>query len=327
MPSFAPMRIFNQNLEGSPGEESSTEIKIGGHLKKILIPANSLLNQNFEQEKFLVDKLIPKASLTGFVGESDAGKSSFLRQLAVAMVYGDDEFLGFKINGGCNNVLYVSSEDGIVGTSEWLKKHFGEDSPNEELLSKLHFIYNTDRITLNLREVITKNCIDLVIIDAYGDVFEGDTNHTNQVRGFLKNYSNLANEFGTTFIFLHHTNKSAVGRPNKNNISGSHSFEAKMRSVLFLTKDTNDDKLRNLSVVKGNYLSTTEKSECYVLEFNEQLSFVNTGRRVLLNKLGEESYIELAKELKSNGKSYREIESILKEKGFKTSSSTLQRKI
>ena len=134
MPSFAPMRIFNQNLEGAPGEESSTEIKIGGHLKKILIPANSLLNQNFEQEKFLVDKLIPKASLTGFVGESDAGKSSFLRQLAVAMVYGDDEFLGFKINGGCNNVLYVSSEDGIVGTSEWLKKHFGEDSPNEELL-------------------------------------------------------------------------------------------------------------------------------------------------------------------------------------------------
>ena len=98
-----------------------------------------------------------------------------------------------------------------------------------------------------------------------------------------------------------------------------------MRSVLYLTKDANDDSLRNLSVVKGNYLSSKEKSECYVLEFNEQLSFKNTGKRVPLNKLGEESYLELAKELKSSGKSYREIESILSEKGFEVSKSKLQR--
>jgi RecA-family ATPase len=135
----------------------------------------------------------------------------------------------------------------------------------------------------------------------------------------------LANEYGTTIIFLHHTNKSAVGKPNKKFISGSHGFEAKMRSVLYLTKDSNDDNLRNLSVVKGNYLSSKEKSECYVLEFNEQLSFNNTGKRVPLNKLGEESYIELAKELKSSGKSFREIETILNEKGFEVSKSKLQR--
>ena len=37
--------------------------------------------------------------------------------------------------------------------------------------------------------------------------------------------------------------------------------------------------------------------------------------------------LELAKELKSNGKSLREIESILKEKGFEVSKSKLQRLI
>ena len=46
-----------------------------------------------------------------------------------------------------------------------------------------------------------------------------------------------------------------------------------------------------------------------------------------LNKLGEESYIELAKELKDSGKSYREIETILNEKGFEVSKSKLQRLI
>ena len=46
-----------------------------------------------------------------------------------------------------------------------------------------------------------------------------------------------------------------------------------------------------------------------------------------LNKLGEESYLELAKELKSNGKTLREIEAILNEKGFKVSKSKLHRLI
>ena len=118
-----------------------------------------------------------------------------------------------------------------------------------------------------------RNCIDLIIVDSYADIFEGNMNQSNEVRNFLNQFNNMANEYGTKIIFLHHTNKSVVGKPNKKFISGSHGFEAKMRSVLYLTKDANDDNLRNLSVVKGNYLSSKEKSECYVLEFNEQLSF------------------------------------------------------
>jgi RecA-family ATPase len=302
-------------------------MNLGDRLEKIFIPADKLFSQESKEEKFLIDKIIPIASLTGLVGESDTGKSSFLRQLAISIVYGDDDFLGFKINSGCKNVLYISTEDGSIATSDWLKKHLGQDLPNNDLLSRLRFIYSTERIVSNLKEVVMTNCIDLIIVDSYADIFEGNMNQSNEVRNFLNQFNNLANEYGTTIIFLHHTNKSAVGKPNKKFISGSHGFEAKMRSVLYLTKDANDDNLRNLSVVKGNYLSSKEKSECFVLEFNEQLSFKNTGKRVPLNKLGEESYLELAKELKSSGKSYREIESILSEKGFEVSKSKLQRLI
>lgn len=300
-------------------------MNLGDRLEKIFIPADKLFRQESKEEKFLVNKIIPKASLTGLVGESDTGKSSFLRQLAISIVYGDDNFLGFKINSDCRNVLYISTEDGGIATSDWLKKYFGQDLPNNNSLSRLRFIYSTDRIILNLKEVVMRNCIDLIIVDSYADIFEGNMNKSNEVRNFLNQFNNLANEHGTTIIFLHHTNKSAVGKPNKKFISGSHGFEAKMRSVLYLTKDANDDNLRNLSVVKGNYLSSKEKSECYVLEFNEQLSFKNTDKRVPLNKLGEESYLELAKELKSSGKSFREIETILNEKGFEVSKSKLQR--
>ena len=76
----------NKYLEDTQGEESNNKIRLSDRLEKIFIPADSLYNLEYKEGKFLVDKLIPKASLTGLVGESDTGKSSFLRQLAISIV-------------------------------------------------------------------------------------------------------------------------------------------------------------------------------------------------------------------------------------------------
>lgn len=316
-----------KNLEDSQGEESKNSIRLNYRLAKIFISANTIYDKNFTEPEFLVDKLIPRGSLSALVGESDTGKSSFLRQLAFSIVYGDSDFLGFKIYVGCNNVLYISTEDGEMGTSAWMNKYFDKELPKRDLLSKLCFVYSTDGIVSNLKEIVKTNCIDLIIVDSYADLYTGNMNLTNEVRGFLNQYSNLAYEFGTTIVFLHHTNKSTFGKPNKHSISSSHGFEAKMRSVLMLTKDANNEDLRNLSIVKGNYVNSNNKSESYVLRFNSQLSFTNTGDRISLNKLGEESYMGLAKELKKSGKSLREIEMILNQKGYLVSKTTLSRKL
>lgn len=153
-------------------------------------------------------------------------------------------------------------------------------------------------------------------------------NNSNEVRQFLNQYIELANEFRTTVVFLHHTKKSTAGfKPNKNNILGSQGFEAKMRSVMMLTKDTNDTSLRHLCVVKNNYIGEEEKSKSYVLRFNNQLSFEYTGERVKLDELVAEEWLEDAKLLKEEGKTLREIVSILQSKGHKVSKSNLQRKL
>lgn len=134
--------------------------------------------------------------------------------------------------------------------------------------------------------------------------------------------------FGVTIIFLHHTKKSSEGsRPNKNSILGSQGFEAKMRSVMMLTKDKDDDTLRHLCVVKNNYLPEKDKKMSYVLRFNENLSFEATGKRVDFNDLDNPEYMELAKELRNDGKSLRDIVDELNNKGFKVGKSTLQRKL
>ena len=323
--------MLNLNKEvGSIQGIKPTEknLKLNGKLSKFLIGADVIKNKNYKEVEYLVDKLIPRGTLCALVGESDTGKSSLLRQLAVSMVYGDEDFLGFKMKSSCNNVLYVSTEDGEMATSVWLNKYFGQEKSKDDILSRLNFIFSTDGIISNLRDTVKKNCIDLIIVDSYADLFTGSMNNSNEVRGFLNQYDNLVNEFGTTVIFLHHTKKSSAGsRPNKNNILGSQGFEAKMRSVMMLTKDNVNKSHRHLCVVKNNYMPETNKSESFVLKFNEQLAFENTGERVDLDELIDEDYLKQAKELREGGKSIRAITDELNSNGFNVSKSSIQRKL
>jgi len=322
--------LHNKIIVESTSDVNSTQskIKLNSELSKFLIGADVIKNKNYKEVEYLVDKLIPKGTLCALVGESDTGKSSLLRQLAVSMVYGDEDFLGFKMKSSCNNVLYVSTEDGEMATSVWLNKYFGQEKSKDDILSKLNFIFSTDGIISNLRDAVKNNCIDLIIVDSYADLFTGSMNNSNEVRGFLNQYDNLVNEFGTTVIFLHHTKKSSAGsRPNKNNILGSQGFEAKMRSVMMLTKDNDNKSHRHLCVVKNNYMPETNKSESFVLKFNERLAFDNTGERVDLDELIDEDYLKEAKELRKEGKSIRAITDKLNNNGYNVSKSSIQRKL
>ena len=304
------------------------KFKLTDEMSKYFKGADQLKNQEIKEVDYLVDRLIPRGTLCSLVGESDTGKSSLLRQLAVSIAYGDNSFIGFKLNDQCRNVVYVSTEDGEMSTGVWLNKHFGKDTVDHESLTKLKFLFITENLYQNLKEVIKNNCVDLLIIDSYADIFEGSMNDSNIVRSFLTKYNELANMYGVTIIFLHHTKKSSEGaRPNKNSILGSQGFEAKMRSVMMLTKDKDDDTLRHLCVVKNNYLPEKDKKYSHELKFNENLSFEATGKRVDFNDLDNPEYMDLAKQLRNEGKSLREIVDALNEEGFKVSKSTLQRRL
>jgi len=316
-----------KKVDNSQGDKS-TNLNFNGELPKVCIGADKIKNLDFTSIDYLVDELIPRGTLCALVGESDTGKSSLLRQLGLSISYGDEDFIGFRLNWKCRNVIYVSTEDGEMGTSVWLNTYLGEDPPDDEKLSRLNFIYSIDGIIKNLRECVNRRCIDLIVIDSYADIFSGSMNNSNEVRTFLQQFASIASEFNVTIIFLHHTKKSSAGqRPNKNNILGSQGFEAKMRSVLMLTKDKEDDSLRHLCVVKNNYMSERNKGESYILRFNSQLSFENTGKRLSLDEIGEEEYMGRAKELKSEGKSLRDMETILRNEGYEVSRSTLSRNI
>ena len=301
---------------------------LDAEMAKFFKGADELKNQEIQEIDYLVDQLIPRGTFCSLVGESDTGKSSLLRQLAVSVAYGDDTFFGLKLNDNCRNDVYVSTEDGEMSTAAWLNNHLGEDIADNQILSKLKFLFITENLYDNIRKVVSENCLDLLIIDSYTDVFEGSMNDSNIVRSFLTKYNKLVNQYGVTIVFLHHTKKSSEGmKPNKNSILGSQGFEAKMRSVMMLTKDKDDDSLRHLCVVKNNYLSPEEKKCSYVIKFNENLSFEPTGKRVNLDDLDNPEYLQAAKDLRSKGKSLNEIVEALNNLGHSVSKSTLHRRL
>ena len=96
---------------------------------------------------------------------------------------------------------------------------------------------------------------------------------------------------------------------------------------MMLTKDNDNKSHRHLCVVKNNYMPETNKSESFVLKFNEQLAFENTGERVDLDELIDEDYLKQAKELREGGKSIRAITNELNSNGFNVSKSSIQRKL
>ena len=304
------------------------QFKINAEMARLFKGADELKNQEITEIDYLVDRLIPRGTLCSLVGESDTGKSFLLRQLAVSVAYRDDTFIGFKLNENCRNVVYVSTEDGEMSTSAWLNKHLGEDITENDVLSKLKFLFITENLYENIRKVVSENCLDLLIIDCYTDVFEGSMNDSNIVRSFLTKYNNLVNQYGVTIVFLHHAKKSSEGmKPNKNNILGSQGFEAKMRSVMMLTKDKDDVSLRHLCVVKNNYLSPKEKNFSYEIKFNDDQSFESTGKRVNFDDLDNPEYLQVAKDLSSQGKSLNEIVEALNGLGYSVSRSTLHRRL
>ncbi|MCT3941368.1 AAA family ATPase [Elizabethkingia anophelis] len=303
----------------------------------------NLFKMENEELPKLVDPIFPKVGVISLVGSSDTGKSTFLRQLALSIALNHESFVGYKINTTTRNVIYVSTEDDSMSTSISLKKQIRGLYPDgnipENELNHLKFIFDinlgeSDENSLYklLEKDLDKIGADIVIIDAFTDIFSGDINSSTRVREFLNYFSKLSREYNCLVLFLHHTGKRTDKyNASKDNVLGSQAFEAKMRVLLELKHHPNDDSKRTLTITKGNYLSSDIKKYSKTLRFDEEnLLFFHEGQ-VLTSSISslsktynkKEEVLPLIKKLYQSKKSIREIESELKSKGYNIGKSTV----
>ncbi|SMC33685.1 AAA family ATPase [Moheibacter sediminis] len=306
--------------------------------------ALKLFNFDYQELPKLIDPIFPQIGLASLVGSSDTGKSTFLRQLAVSIAMGLDKFVGYKLNPIHRNVIFISTEDDPVSTSISIKKPVSrilkETKKDIQLLNHLKFIFEVDtnadssnNIIKVLEKDLLKTPVDLVVVDAFTDIFSGDINSSTKVREFLNQFSKLAKAHNCLILFLHHTGKKTHKfTASKDNILGSQAFEAKMRVVLELKQYPNDENLRTLTVTKGNYISSKVKKFSKVLSFDEEtLLFQDTGKNLHSDSLASLAYtnpkkddmLPIIENLHKEKKSIRQIEAELKKSGYKIGKSTV----
>lgn len=274
--------IINETKEISENFEQLTEVDDS----KEIFTGKELIDLNIDEIPTLVTPIFPKVGLVALGGSSDTGKSSLLRQFATSVCLGDRDFLGFDLNSEHKSCIYVSTEDDENAMAFLLKKQMLHRRNESKDYQGLRYIFNSENILSKLNQELKRQPADVVIIDAYSDIFQGEVNQVNRVRSFLEEYSNLAKKHRCLIIFLHHTAKNAENKePSKNNLLGSQGFEAKMRMVMLLRTDLEEPSIKHLCIVKGNYLTTEYKTESFELYFNEHMTFENTGIRIPFEEL------------------------------------------
>ncbi|MFC2125556.1 AAA family ATPase [Bacteroidota bacterium] len=252
------------------------------------IPLNELLAHGSKEIPHLVDGLFPKTGMVSIVGASDVGKGALLRQLGLNVI-ADDNFLDFRVHPVCKRVIYVSTEDPEDAFRPLVWRQLsvlGYD--DDEALSRMKCVFWSDHLVNDLEAELSEYSSDLIILDAYSDLFDGkDLSTSAQVRRFLRPYDDLAKKHGCLIVWVHHVNKDAEGKSaNKKNATGSQAFEAKMRVVVELQKKSGGD--RTLTITKGNYIPDSEKMKAHVLTFDpESLTFKNTDDVIPVNNSGK----------------------------------------
>lgn len=250
--------------------------------------ASDLLRKEVTEIPMLFAPVFSAVGVSVLAGMSDAGKSMLLRNMAICVTTGRD-FLSWKYQGTRRSCIFVSTEDDEEATSFLLHSHNSTYQDEAEGWGGLRFIFSNENIVEKLDVELSIEPADLVVVDAYSDVFDGkEQNSAAQVRDFINPYKELAKKHQCHVLFLHHTGKGKEDfAPSKNNFVGSQSLEAAVRLGIELRADKNDPDLRHFCIVKGNYLGRNFKDASFVLRMNSGFVFENTFRRVPFGELGQ----------------------------------------
>ena len=292
--------------------------------RKYLVNGLDMLTTSHEAVDSLLDPILPRTGVVALVGSSDSDKSTLLRGLAMAVASGAESYLGFGLRARHRSAIYIATEDDASAIGALMQRQLEELCTPKEAYASLDFIFEVDNLIENLDSMLEDRPRDLVVVDAFADLYTGPMNENNRVRSFLNQFSQLAVKHSTLFIFLHHTGKRTESlAPSKHNAIGSQGFEAKMRLMMELRPDPERHDIRHLCIVKGNYLAESYKHDSFELRFTAGLNFEATGERVPFALLRERSdepddRVELARAMREEGKSYRQI---AEELGYKSVSS------
>lgn len=172
---------------------------------KLVFNAVELLALGNIKPKYLLEPFLPQKGVGFLVGRPDTGKSQFARQLSIQVALGDDNFLGFKLNPIHKRSIYIATEDDLDGTKYLMSKQF--DGLDKKVVENIRFMFGDimepDEIIKELNKQLKESCVDLVVVDSFGDIFMGkDSNNNMAMRNCVKMYDVIAKKNITASFYL-----------------------------------------------------------------------------------------------------------------------------
>ena len=312
----APQKLKNESVTENPTKQID--------LSKTRFTLGEILSLDADSIPFLLQTLIPEQAITILAGQSDVGKGMFYLQLALSIIQGKEELHGFKLNSKYKKVLLVSSEDGPIQISNRVQKQLGEFQGIKELDDRMIILTTSYNTAEKVEEELEKDKYDLVILDALGDLMEGDSNHLGDTRRFLNQFTELIHKYSCTFLIIHHIGKGKEKQgASKNQLLGSVGIEGKARSVLMLEQPALHSSIRHLSIVKGNYVSEEDKKNIIFLDFDPNtLTYSKTDmiyqvgkdipKQTKQGRKRDPELVAKALKLRNDGYTLEEIASVVK---------------
>ena len=256
------------------------------------ITGKGLMTMEFPEEEWLIDKIVPQAGITMFVGEAAAGKS-FIALDAVRALTGDSKFLdNFEVKTKCR-VLIIDKENGLRRIQKRMKgMQFGDSEDIFLLKYPEHFDLKNEKFMQSVSQLISANDIKLVIMDSFVDVLigsENDAGDTNEVFNLLRSISSQVNWF-----ILHHDSKPLpkTQRTAGQKTRGSSNIIAQVDNQFYIEK-TKSPLVLNIEQGKSRDNEPVKKFSIEFINENEQM----TGFRYLGEFKGEIKLIEEVSEL------------------------------
>ena len=276
-------------------------------VEKSVYNAVELLARGEVEQQYLMEPIFPQKGSAVLAGKPDTGKSQFARQLCIQIALGEKTFIDFELNPVHNKSIYVATEDNEDATRFLINKQFG--GLGKQAVENLRFIFadtmNQEEIIKNLNEQLTLEPVDLVVIDSFGDIFQGnDSNNNMAMRNTVKTFDKIGKEHNCLVLFVHHINKAAYRvAPGQEHIQGGAGLVQKVRLAIVLSEG--EGNIRYFTVVKGNYCPKMYKENSLELNFSEEtFLFSYTGKLIPTNELGT------ATETNNKEEKYNELETI-----------------
>jgi archaellum biogenesis ATPase FlaH len=212
--------------------------------------------------EWLIQDLIPLATITLITAESGTGKTWLAYAIAGAVAHGRD-FAGLKVEQ--RPVLYLDGENPLVVVTRNLKE-LGI-AQTDQLRAWGGWIDSPPPGPDDARiGRYVRTCRPLLIWDSLVEFNPGDEQSSTEMREFMKQFRALAH-LGATIIILHHTGKSKTSKQYR----GSTDIKAAVDTAYCLTGQPRDGKLHRVTL--ANFKSRIAPGQSFGFEFESGVGF------------------------------------------------------